>query len=256
MYRLLSSTQDVMTLVLENRPEQPLDFIAEYFRSIVRGATPISRSFRYIRMHPRGRETFMENLASAYLVLDSKVGQSTGLTGREYNKLLRLVCNDFPVDIVDTIFGVLDKQNNDTIDFRSFCAGINSCLLYEEFFEQVEWLFKGFDVNSTGSIEVSSLLHIIHQIRSAPPSSLSSSSTFNIPSPEHVKESLELIGVECSIDKSASSATSASPSKQKSSSVSSPSSSLPGVVLTGSKKRVNFKEFVRSMFRLSASPHP
>lgn len=156
--------KDVVTLLLENRPESPVDFISDYFRNAIKGSTGEQRSYRYIRLTNRHRETFMDNLLAAYTSLDSKLHESSGLTGVEYTKLLRLLCVDFPLEVIDTLFNVLGKGSNDAIDFRTFCSGVNACMIYEEFFEEVEWLFKGL-ADSNGTVDFGSFMEVIAQIK-------------------------------------------------------------------------------------------
>ena len=175
MLGLTAYMKDVVALLLENRPEDPVAFVAEYFATASRGAPPLARSYEWIRYSDRSREAFMDNLVTAYNALNSSTG-GPGLTGKQYNKLLRQVCTDFPVDVVHSVMTLLGKGANDMVDFPAFCAGINACLMYEEFFEYAEWLFKGCDQVSTGSISRDSFLSILQKIseckQRAPPASV------------------------------------------------------------------------------------
>eukprot|EP00756_Hemistasia_phaeocysticola_P059849 Hpha_TRINITY_DN36839_c0_g1::TRINITY_DN36839_c0_g1_i1::g.139788::m.139788 len=73
--------KDVSTLLLENRPDEPLSFIADYFRNVIQGTSPLVRSYRYIRLTHRGRRAFWDNLVAAYATLDEKRGGGVGVTG-------------------------------------------------------------------------------------------------------------------------------------------------------------------------------
>ncbi|CEO97609.1 EF-hand domain-containing protein [Plasmodiophora brassicae] len=146
--------QDALTLLLENRPEHPIMFLVEYFQAADKVSSPLSRAYRYIRMTPRGRPAYLPNLASAFTVLNTmRSGQRPcGLTGRELTKLLYLLSNEFPVDVVVPLMRRLRKFDSDLIDIPTFTAAINACLIYEELFDKLEWLFKGCDPQSTGMI--------------------------------------------------------------------------------------------------------
>lgn len=184
--------KDVVTLVLENRPEAPIEFIAEYFRNAAKGGGGISRSYRYIRLTQRHREAFMDNLLSAYTALDSKLHNSAGLTGREYSKLLRLLCNDFPMEVVDSLLQVMGKGPSDPIEFQPFCAGINACLLYEEFFEQVEWLFKACDHSGNGLVSRRTFDQVVVEMKANQAKVSESDTGMQIPSSHSLDEALSL----------------------------------------------------------------
>ena len=45
---------------------------------------------------------------------------------------------------------MLDKKEADIISFPVFAAGVNACLIYEEFFEHTERVFNACDVEVKG----------------------------------------------------------------------------------------------------------
>jgi hypothetical protein len=137
-YGMTAYVKDVMTLLLENRPEKPLEFIHDYLSNALQGRTQVVRAFRYIRLTKRSRQAFIDNLASAYAAM-ARSGEAAGggLTGAEYLGLLKLLCDDFPAQIVASLVQVLDRRATGLVSFAEFAAGVNACLLYEEFLEHV-----------------------------------------------------------------------------------------------------------------------
>ena len=99
--------KDVVTLLLENRPEKPLEFMADYFSNALQGRTAVARSYRYIRLTQRNRQAFLDNLAAAYSNM-ARQGESNGggLTGAEYAQLIQMLCQDFPNDVVASLMQV------------------------------------------------------------------------------------------------------------------------------------------------------
>ena len=99
--------KDVVTLLLENRPEKPLEFMADYFSNALQGRTAVARSYRYIRLTQRNRQAFLDNLAAAYSNM-ARQGESHGggLTGAEYAQLIQILCPDFPNDVVASLMQV------------------------------------------------------------------------------------------------------------------------------------------------------
>jgi hypothetical protein len=128
----------------------------------------------------------MDNLVAAYNTLNSSTG-GPGLTGRQYNKLLRSICADFPVDVVHSIIQLLGKSATDIVEFPAFYSGVYACLRYEDFFEHAEWLFKGCDPEGTGSISREAFLSLIEQM---------AHSEYNTPPPSVFAEAIRSVGID------------------------------------------------------------
>lgn len=75
--------------------------MADYFSNALHSRTAVSRSYQYIQLTRRNRQAFLDNLAAAYSVMacqgESKGG---GLTGAEYMQLIKMLCQDFPNDVI------------------------------------------------------------------------------------------------------------------------------------------------------------
>jgi len=158
--------KDCMTLMLENRPEKPLEFIADYFNNALHGKSSMQRSYRYIRMTKRNRQAFMDNVASAYftLVRHSEMQGQSGLTAAQYLSLVKLFCSDFPPEVIESLTKVMDKSSSEPISFSYFAAGINACLMYEEFFEHAEYIFNSCDVDAKGQVDYDMFISILRQM--------------------------------------------------------------------------------------------
>lgn len=95
----------------------------------------------------------MDNLCAAYMAIDSKRGNNdSGLSGSEYMRLINMLCLDFPSEIIDEVMAVYAKRENDIIPFEDFAAGIQSVIMYDEFFEEVERLFNHLDIHCKGRV--------------------------------------------------------------------------------------------------------
>ena len=68
-YGVTAYMKDVVTLLLENRPPEPIDFIADYFRTVIQGSSPLLRAYRYVRLAQPHQKAFTDNLVAAYLSL-------------------------------------------------------------------------------------------------------------------------------------------------------------------------------------------
>eukprot|EP00755_Sulcionema_specki_P014877 Sspe_Gene.57863::Locus_31750_Transcript_1_1_Confidence_1.000_Length_924::g.57863::m.57863 len=153
-YSVTAYLKDVVTLLLENRPDSPVEFIADYFRNVIQGTSPMIRSYRYIKLTKRNRQAFWDNLVAAYATLDEKRGGGVGLTGADMYRLLQLLCSDFPSDIVSSVLAVLEKTEQCLVPFDQFAAGVHACLLYEEFFHMAEAVFATLDPLRKGVVKI------------------------------------------------------------------------------------------------------
>ena len=81
--------KDMMTLLLENRPENPVEFMREYFGNVVHGSTPLIRAYRYVRLGRTTQPAFMDNLVAAYTSLQCRRG-AVGVLGSDYQVSLFL----------------------------------------------------------------------------------------------------------------------------------------------------------------------
>ena len=165
--------REVLSLVLENRPQAPVEFVAEYFRNAVQGSSYLHRAYRLVCMTDRGRPGFLGNVIKAHQVLAHRKG-SIGVTGEEMTKLLSLICHNFPSNISDMVlknifFG--RHSPTDIIEFDIFYLSVNVCLLFAEQIEFARQYFTSMCMEDCmQTIEVS-------------PSSLSSSSSSSSSSP-------------------------------------------------------------------------
>ena len=150
--------KDVTTLLLDNRPSCPASFIADYFKNVAGGTSPLVRSYRYIKLTALNRQSFWDNLVAAYATIDDrKEGAGVGITGADMRRLIHLLCVDFPTEIVSAVLEILEKTETCIVPFRQFAAGIYSCLMYEQFFAASERLFLELDTEGKGYVCVNSL---------------------------------------------------------------------------------------------------
>ena len=135
--------QEVLSLVLENRPQAPVEFVAEYFRNAVQGSSYLHRAYRLVCMTDRGRPGFLGNVMKAHQILSHRKG-SIGVTGEEMTKLLTLICHNFPKKISEIVLKTLFSGQHDPteiIAFDVFFLSVNVCLL---FVEQIEFAQQYF----------------------------------------------------------------------------------------------------------------
>eukprot|EP00753_Platysulcus_tardus_P005710 PLAT13633.1.p1 GENE.PLAT13633.1~~PLAT13633.1.p1 ORF type:complete len:227 (+),score=59.52 PLAT13633.1:73-681(+) len=133
--------KDVVTLLLEKRPEDPVVFIAEYFRNVLHGSNPLLRAYRFLSMTDLEKETFLEGLASAYVSLDWKK-DGAGVTLAQFRKLAGMLSKDFPPELATVVVEVMGKSTEESIDFGQFVAGVRALLLLQEFLQASSRIFR------------------------------------------------------------------------------------------------------------------
>ena len=96
--------KDVVTLCLENRPADPVAFIAEYLRRVTRRTTPVSRACQYLKLAPHHRRAFMDNAAVAHAGLSagSNKTPSPGVRPEDHLLVLREMCARLPRGVAET----------------------------------------------------------------------------------------------------------------------------------------------------------
>ena len=184
-----SILKDIVTVLLESRPANPVYFISEYLKTLSNSCSGIFKSYKLIKISKPEQKSFMDNIVAAYMNLDSKKGgNNQGLTGIEYMKLLKMICLDFPNEVVDEVLSVLGKRDTDIVPFEEFVAGINAILMYEDFFAEAEEIFSCLDIEKNGRVDMNRLYSTINK--------LSETQTIAMPSRSELTASFERLNIE------------------------------------------------------------
>lgn len=148
--------KDVVTLCLENRPSDPVAFIAEYLRRVTHRTTPVSRACQYLRLAPHHRRAFMDNAAVAHagLCAGSNKTQTPGVRPEDHLLVLRETCARLPRRVVETAAraalsrrfrdetvvgaGTGGASRSDGLDFFEFAGSVRACLAFEELLGELE----------------------------------------------------------------------------------------------------------------------
>mmetsp|Transcript_17385 Transcript_17385/g.32997 ORF Transcript_17385/g.32997 Transcript_17385/m.32997 type:complete len:180 (-) Transcript_17385:687-1226(-) len=95
-HHVLKYLQDAIGLMIENKVERPLHFLADYFASIERGTNVLYRNFRYVNATPRNRKSFILQFGTVY----KHIQPTEELSIDSFHHLLSLLCRDFPYSLV------------------------------------------------------------------------------------------------------------------------------------------------------------
>ena len=56
-----------------------------------------------------------------------------------------MLCIEFPAQVTQGIISILEKRDEENVDFDEFLQSIKTILLYDNFFEELETLFRHLD---------------------------------------------------------------------------------------------------------------
>ena len=170
---LNANLKEAVSLLLENRPENPILFLADYFRNLMNGSgTNIMKAYKLITLNKHDAKSFEDNVFQAYTLLE-KGSQSGGVRGLEFIKLAQMLCIEHPHEVyclflkeLSLTMKILDKKEDEHIDFDEFLLGIKTILLLDSYFEEMEVIFKHLDFKKTGRITKDEFMEAIVKLNS------------------------------------------------------------------------------------------
>jgi len=77
-----------------------------------------------------------------------------------------MLCVEYPQEILNGILNLMDKREEENVEFDEFLCGIRTILMYDNFFEEMENFFKHLDFEKTGKIVVEELRDAVRKLRS------------------------------------------------------------------------------------------
>lgn len=72
-----------------------------------------------------------------------------------------MLCVDYPADILNGLLKMIDKKEEENVEFDEFLNSIKTIMLYDTYFEEMQVLFKYLDVKGTGKIVKNHLVEAI-----------------------------------------------------------------------------------------------
>ena len=140
-HHLMTYMEDAVTFLLERRDEdpktRPYELLAEYFESVKKGTHVLYRDYSFVSMTPHSRASFVRLFWYSFSEVASR-GDSMRVM--EYLSLLRLLCHNFPSDLVQKVARVLfsyDAMEN-MICFPDFLYTFQILFYYEAFLHRCE----------------------------------------------------------------------------------------------------------------------
>ena len=76
-----------------------------------------------------------------------------------------MLCIDYPADILNGILKLIDKKEEENVDFDEFLNAIKTIMLYDTYFEEMEVLFKYLDTKKQGKVSKNHLVEAVGKLR-------------------------------------------------------------------------------------------
>ena len=95
-----------------------------------------------------------------------KEHDGSGVKGFDFLKIVKMLSVEWPPYVVDGILGLLFKREEENVEFEEFLSGVKTVLLYDNYFEEMETVFKHLDVKKEGKINKDELVEAIKKLRS------------------------------------------------------------------------------------------
>ena len=106
-------------------------------------------------MNKYDTKSFADNVFVAYTMIEkdhsggSNSGSATlgnsGIKGNDFIKLCQMLCIYYPAEILSGILKMLDKKEEENVDFDEFLNGVRTVMLYDNYFDEMEGIFKYLD---------------------------------------------------------------------------------------------------------------
>ena len=142
-HHVMTYIEDAVTFLLERKDEdsktKPFELLADYFKSVKNGTHILFREYSFVSLTPHNRASFVKLLWLSYAQVATR-GEMMKVV--EYLSLLRLVCHDFPSELVQKVARVIFSHNamESVTSFPDFLYTFQVVFYYEHFLTQCEKL--------------------------------------------------------------------------------------------------------------------
>ncbi|XP_013385372.1 tubulin polyglutamylase complex subunit 1 isoform X2 [Lingula anatina] len=158
--------KDMLAKVLENRPANPVVYIAEYFENLDEKSNKVTQAHRQLLLTHHSRPAFENNVRQAYESLGvHRANRSTlGVNGLVFTELLQVICRDFPEAVKEKVMKKLACRDWEVVTHDVFRSAIFTCFVLKDFLQEAESLYWSIDLKHNGEADKVLCDAVLHQI--------------------------------------------------------------------------------------------
>eukprot|EP00112_Aurelia_sp_Birch-Aquarium-sp1_P013048 Seg2754.3 transcript_id=Seg2754.3/GoldUCD/mRNA.D3Y31 product="Tubulin polyglutamylase complex subunit 1" protein_id=Seg2754.3/GoldUCD/D3Y31 len=160
---------DTILSLLQDRPKDPIAFLAEHFGSLLEPKSILQSAYGKIRSSHYSKDTFEGNIVDAYKAFQEKKGKSghkTNLQGEAHNELLIMLTKDLPIKHSEPLLKQLMKAEMQSVPFSTFRCDITTVCLCEDFIKTAESIYDDIDFNGTGNAPKDLCVLFLNELKS------------------------------------------------------------------------------------------
>lgn len=134
----------------------------------------ILKAYRLITLNKYDAKSFSDNVFTAYTMIEkdhtpatqsASLLNNSGIKGNDLIKLTQMLCVDWPQEVLNGILKIIDKREEENVDFEEFLTAIKTIMLYDTYFEEMHVLFKYLDMKGQGRVNKDHLIDAVAKLR-------------------------------------------------------------------------------------------
>ena len=91
---------------------------------------------------------------------------SSGIKGFDLIKIIKMLCLEYPPEILKGILVHIDKREEENVDFDEFLCAIRTIMMFQSYFEEMESIYKHLDYQKKGKISKDDLVDACNKLTS------------------------------------------------------------------------------------------
>nr|XP_039252068.1 tubulin polyglutamylase complex subunit 1-like [Styela clava] len=144
--------KDALLKLVENRPEDPLLFLSNFFDTVSseNRADRISHAARTLKLSHHSSPAFNNNVILAYDILSAPKNPSSkkltnkrsGMSGAIHEEFIKFICSDVPDELKENLVDKVCCKWNEMVPYEVFKYSVTVAYVLIDFIELSEDLFK------------------------------------------------------------------------------------------------------------------
>lgn len=151
-FNVRQQMKDALLKLIENRPEDPLLFLSNYFDTVSseNKADRISYAARTLKLSHHSSPAFQNNVMSAYDILSAPknpnskklANKRSGMSGAIHEEIIRFICSQVPDELRNNLVDRVCCKWNEMVPYEVFKYSVTVAYVLLDFLELSEDLFK------------------------------------------------------------------------------------------------------------------